>query len=75
LVVLGATNGVVKMTTSSEPQAEDWPAIYQHITETGQFEFLHKRLTATTVKEHVDAGETIPGVIFVDTYKLSVSKL
>jgi hypothetical protein len=71
--VLGASNGSVKMTKYEEPMCNDWPALWEHIAETEQWELLHKRVTVTAVKEHVEAGETIPGIIFVDKYKLSVS--
>lgn len=70
---LGATNGVVKMSKLTEPVAEDWPTIWEHIKETGRFEYLHKRLANLAIKEHWAAGETIPGVGAQEVYKLSVS--
>ena len=71
----GATNGLVKMSEIIEPvvQGEDWPVVWEYIRETGDFSLLHKRITATAVKEHWDAGEEIPGVGRMTKYKLSVS--
>ena len=74
LTACGATNGLVKMTVLKEPVATDWPALYDYIKETGHWEFLHKRVTSTAIKEHWNAGETIPGVGVTEVYKLSVSK-
>ena len=73
LNVLGSTNGSVKMTKVEEPVCNDWPAYYEYIKEHGAWELLHKRVTILAVKEHYAAGEIIPGISFVDTYKLTVS--
>jgi hypothetical protein len=71
---IGAANGLVKMSETDEPTATDWPAFWAYIRETGNFEMLHKRVTVTAVKEHWEAGETIPGIGKTTVYKLSVSK-
>lgn len=73
MTAFGASKGIVKMTQGSEPVCNDWPALYEHIKETGHFEYLHKRVTVTAIKEHYDVGETVPGISFVDTFKLTVS--
>jgi hypothetical protein len=72
--VLGAKNGFVKLKESEEPVPTDWPALYEYIKDTGSFEFLHKRIATVAIKEHVEAGETIPGIGFTTVYKLTVSK-
>jgi hypothetical protein len=69
---LGAPNGIVKMNKSTEPVCNDWISLWAHIKETGQWELLHKRVTISAVQEHYAAGETIPGISFIDKYKLSV---
>lgn len=71
----GGQMGLVKMTVVTEPVALDWPSIWEHIKETGDFSLLHKRLANLAIKEHWEAGEIIPGVGVQDVYKLSVSKL
>jgi len=74
MTVLGAKNGFVKLKESEEPVPTDWPALYEYIQRTGSFEFLHKRLSTLAIKEHVEAGEDIPGIGFTTVYKLTVSK-
>lgn len=71
---LGAANGLVKLQEKEEPVAEDWPAIWEHIKATGQFELLHRRIATLAVKEHWDAGEVIPGIRKTTVYNLTVSK-
>jgi len=71
----GARNGLVKLNHNVEPVATDWPALYAYIKTNDAWEMLHKRITATAVKEHWEQGEDIPGVGKSDVYKLSVSKL
>lgn len=71
---LGAANGLVKMSTLIEPVALDWPVLWKHIQDTGDFSLLHKRLTNAAVKEQWEAGVMIPGVGKTTIYKLSVSK-
>ena len=74
LTAVGATLGLVKINKTEEPVATDWPAVWEYIRETGQFELLHKRLANLAVKEHWEAGETLPGIGKTDVYKLTVSK-
>ena len=74
MTVLGAKNGFVKLKASEEPVPIDWPALYDYIKATGSFEFLHKRIATLAIKEHVEAGEEIPGIGFTTVYKLTVSK-
>lgn len=71
----GAQNGLVKLNHNVEPVATDWPALYAFIKANDAWELLHKRVTATAIKERWDDGEEIPGVGRADVYKLSVSKL
>jgi hypothetical protein len=73
LKALGSKNGLVKMTTLIEPQAQDWLQTWEYIRETNQFDLLHKRLTNTAVKERWEAGIEIPGVGRQEVYKLTVS--
>lgn len=72
--VIGGVVGFVKLQHEIEPVAEEWPKVWAHIQETGNFDLLHKRLTITAVRERWDAGEEVPGVGRRDKYDLSVSK-
>lgn len=44
------------------PTVEDWDALHQHVTDTGQFELLQKRVSATAYRELIAAGIDVPGV-------------
>src|SRR5262245_59568569 len=65
------THAICSMWQNVEPKAEDWPAIYKHIQETGEFELLHKRLTGSAIKERWDAGVEVPGVERYPVIKLT----
>ena len=53
---------VIQLVTSDEPQVDDWPKLYKHIQKTGEFEFLHRRLNNTAVKERWEQKLKVPGV-------------
>jgi len=74
MTAIGGANGLVKLNRSIEPVATDWRALYDYIKATDSFEFLHKRITTTAIKEHWNEGEKIPGVGEMEIFKLSVSK-
>ena len=44
------------------PTVEDWDQLHEHITDTGQFELLQKRVSATAYRELIAAGMDVPGV-------------
>ena len=44
------------------PDVEDWDALQQHVAETGEFELLHRRVSATAYREKVALGADVPGV-------------
>lgn len=44
------------------PTVEDWDQLHEHITDTGQFELLQKRVSATAYRELITAGMDVPGV-------------
>ena len=44
------------------PNVEDWDALQQHVAETGEFELLHRRVSATAYREKVSLGADVPGV-------------
>ena len=73
LKALGADNGIVKMSSTDEPKAENWDEIWNYIKETGEFDLLHKRLTNTAVKARWEDGVLIPGVGKETVYRLTVS--
>ena len=44
------------------PDVQDWDALQQHVAETGEFELLHRRVSATAYREKVALGTSVPGV-------------
>ena len=44
------------------PDVQDWDALQQHVAETGEFEPLHRRVSATAYREKVALGTSVPGV-------------
>lgn len=74
MTACGGKFGLVKMTESKEPIAEDWAQVWKYIKENDAWELLHKRITVTAVRERWDAGESVPGIGSVPKYSLSVSK-
>ena len=70
--VVGST-GTVTLTSYIEPMVQDWDAVQRHVRTTGDFSLLHRRLVTLVVKEHWEAGETIPGIGARDVFGLRVS--
>jgi len=60
-----------QLVTKDEPVADDWPAIYAHIKETGEFELIERRLSKAAVKERAELGEKVPGVAWFPVTNLS----
>ena len=44
------------------PDVQDWDALHEHIAQTGEFELLHRRVSATAYREAVSLGANVPGV-------------
>jgi len=55
-------------------QATDWQALYKHITTTGEFDLLQRRLTSTSMRDRDSNNALPPGVrkVALNTLKLSV---
>jgi hypothetical protein len=60
-----------KLVPGKEAVVEDWPALYQHIKKTGEFELLQRRVSATAVQERWESGIIVPGVSSIPVDKLS----
>ena len=60
-----------QIVTKDEPIADDWPKIYAHIKETGEFDLIERRLSKAAVKERQLLGEKVPGVGFYPVETLS----
>lgn len=62
------------MREAKHPAIIDWPAFYDHVAKTGEFELLHKRLSSTAFRERWEAGEQIPGTEISSVWELSVRR-
>lgn len=52
----------VSINTDTVPDVTDWDALYAHVTETGDFSLLQKRVSSAAYKELLKLGENIPGL-------------
>lgn len=59
----GGTLASVSISKSTKPMVESWQDFYDYIRETGQFQLLDRRPSATGCREIFDAGNHIPGVV------------
>jgi len=58
----------VSLVQTTEPNVDNWSELIQYIKETGELDLLHKRLTASAVKQRWEEGKTLPGVSSVVKY-------
>ena len=52
----------ISLKTETVPTVEDWDVLHQHITDTGRFELLQKRMSATAYRELLAMAQAVPGV-------------
>jgi hypothetical protein len=72
MTVVGSDRAVATLDTTSQPKVTDWGALYEHITQTGSFDLLYRRVSATAVEERSKVGATIPGVEVVPVTSVKV---
>ena len=53
------------------PTVEDWPTLYQHISDTGRFELLQKRVAARAYREILQMEPSVPGVKSTELTKIN----
>jgi hypothetical protein len=61
--------------TKQKPQVSSWPALYDHIRSTGEFDLLQRRLTETAVSARWEEKIIIPGVQAFPVDDISLSKI
>ena len=44
------------------PDVQDWDALYQHVTQTGDFSLIQRRISSTAYRELLKIGENVPGL-------------
>ena len=53
------------------PTVEDWDSVHQHIIDTGQFELMQKRMSATAYRELQQMGQEVPGVVSTELTRMN----
>lgn len=56
-------------------QPADWDLIQKYIETTGSWDLVQRRLSAPAVRERVEDGTVIPGIVEVEVEDLSFTKL
>jgi hypothetical protein len=58
----------VELHKSDTPICGDWVKLYGHIKKTGDFDLLHKRISATAIKERWMGGKDVPGIEHMEAF-------
>jgi hypothetical protein len=72
MTVIGSDRAVATLSTATKPKVADWGALYEHITQTGSFDLLYRRISATAYAERRALGVDVPGVSEVQMTEISV---
>jgi hypothetical protein len=73
--VLSSKKFSLKLGRSDEPTVTDWGQLDAFILTNKRLDLLHRRLTASAVKEMWNEGEVVPGVGSYPVFDVSVSDL
>lgn len=65
----------VTVVTKVVPQIKNWDAFTAYIKETGQFDLMQHRLTASAIEERWESGVDVPGVEHFNVVTLSLNKV
>ena len=65
----------ISVATELVPNADDWDEVYEFIIENRLMEMLHKRLSATAIREYVTEIGSIPGISMRELTKLNFRSL
>lgn len=72
---VGGTKMQAKLVTKKSFQAAEWPKIRTFIVDNDAWELMQLRLSPPAIRERLDAGQEIPGIVVVDVEDLSITKL
>ena len=61
----------ISLKTETVPTVEDWDVLHQHISDTGRFELLQKRMSATAYRELIAIEPSVPGVRSTELTKVN----
>ena len=67
------SNGGLTLSLKKEivPTVNSWDDLQDYVAETGRFELLQKRMSATAYREAISLGEDIPGVDSTELTKIN----
>lgn len=65
----------VEVKEKERPAIEDWDTFMQHVSATGEYELIQRRLSDAAVKERWEQGEVVPGTKRITVKELSVHKV
>ena len=61
----------ISLKTETVPTVEDWDVLHQHISDTGRFELLQKRMSAKAYRELIAMEPSVPGVRSTELTKVN----
>ena len=61
----------ISLKTETVPTVEDWDVRHQHISDTGRFELVQKRMSATAYRELIAMEPSVPGVRSTELTKVN----
>ena len=61
----------ISLKTETVPTVEDWDVLHQHISDTGRFELLQKRMSATAYRELIAMEPSVAGVRSTELTKVN----
>ena len=61
----------ISLKTEVVPTVEDWDVLHKHISDTGRFELLQKRMSATAYRELIAMEPSVPGVRSTELTKVN----
>lgn len=65
----------VSLVHKDVPYVKDWQEVYKHISKTGHFDLLGRRLNAKAVEDRWENGDDVPGVETYTTTSVSINKI
>lgn len=74
LKTAGTFKAKISISEETVPNVTDWEAVFNFVKENDAFYLLRKQLNTGPFREHLAAGEAIPGVDSFNKVKLSLTK-
>lgn len=72
---VGGTKMQAALVVKKSYQATEWPLVRKFIIENDAWDLLQQRLSPPAIRERLEDGIEIPGLVVVDVDDLSITKL